>query len=86
MEKLVRWGIGVAIGALLNSDSGGAVPTLFAATSAEVVDGGYYGPQGYEEMRGGDAGVAKIAEQALDRGAAERLWTDCERLTGVKLL
>ena len=85
-ERVVRRGFGVAIGALLNSEAEGAVPTLFAATSPDVVDGGYYGPQGFQEMRGGDVGVAKVAPQALDQVAAERLWSECERLSGISLL
>ena len=84
-ERVVRRGFGVAIGALLNSEAEGALPTLFAATSPDVVDGGYYGPQGLLEMRGGDVGPAKVAPQALDQAAA-RLWSECERLTGISLL
>ena len=80
-----RW-ISGAIGALLNSEAQGALPTLFAATSTEAVDGGYYGPQGLGEMRGGDVGSAKVAPQALDQAAAARLWSECERLAGVSLL
>lgn len=86
IERLVRRGVGVAIGVFLNSEADGSVPTLFAATSPDAVDGGYYGPQGFEEMRGGDAGPAKIAPQALDQADAARLWSECERLTGISLL
>jgi NAD(P)-dependent dehydrogenase (short-subunit alcohol dehydrogenase family) len=85
-ERVLRRGFGVAIGALLNSEAEGAVPTLFAATSPDVVDGGYYGPQGLLEMRGGDVGLAKVAPQALDQAAAARLWSECERLSGISLL
>jgi uncharacterized protein YcfJ len=83
---MVRRWIGAAIGAVLNSGAEGAVPTLFAATSPGAVDGGYYGPQGFREMRGGDVGPAHIAPQALDQTAATRLWSECERLTGISLL
>jgi NAD(P)-dependent dehydrogenase (short-subunit alcohol dehydrogenase family) len=83
-ELTVRKAVGHLIGTLLNSETEGAYPTLYAATSPEVVGGGYYGPQGFEEMRGGDAGPAKIAPQALDTGAAGRLWSVCEELTGVR--
>ena len=86
VEKLLRRAAGVAIGALLNSQAEGALPTLYAATSPDAADGGYYGPQGFMEMRGGDAGPAKIAPRALDRAAAARLWSECERLAGVRLL
>ena len=74
------------IGALLNSDADGALPTLYAATAAEAVGGGYYGPQGFQEMRGGDVGDAQVAKQARDEAAAARLWSVCEELTGVRFL
>ena len=77
---------GHAIGILLNTDSEGALPTLYAATSEEVNDGGYYGPQGFQEMRGEEVGPAKIAVQVNDRAAATRLWQICEELSGIKLL
>ena len=80
-EKLIQGTIGL----LLNSELGGAVPTLFAATAPEAEGGGYYGSQGFQEMRGGDVGPAKVSEQARDVAAQERLWTVCEELTGVKL-
>jgi NAD(P)-dependent dehydrogenase (short-subunit alcohol dehydrogenase family) len=86
VEQLARRWVGVAIGILLNSEADGALPTLYAATAASAAEGGYYGPQGFREMRGGDVGPAKIAPQALDEAAAARLWSDCERLTGLTLL
>lgn len=86
MELRVRRWMGVLIGAWLNTEAAGALPTLFAATSPEAESGGYYGPQGWQEMRGGDAGPAKIAAQALDEAAAARLWGECERLTGISFL
>ena len=86
MERLVRQGLGVVIRTFLNTAPQGAVPTLFAATAPEAVSGGYYGPQGYEEMRGGDAGPAIITEQARDIEAAAHLWRECERLTGTQML
>jgi NAD(P)-dependent dehydrogenase (short-subunit alcohol dehydrogenase family) len=85
-ERAVRQAISVAIGILLNTNVQGAVPTLFAATSPDAVSGGYYGPQGFQESRGGDVGPAKIAPQALDQPAATHLWTECEHLTGTSLL
>jgi hypothetical protein len=85
-ERAIRRWVGVAIGALLNSEAGGAVPTLYAATSPDAVGGGYYGPQGLNEMRGGDVGPAKVAKRALDQAVAARLWGVCETLTGVRML
>jgi NAD(P)-dependent dehydrogenase (short-subunit alcohol dehydrogenase family) len=81
-ERYVRKIMGHAIGALLNSDAEGALPTLFAATAAEAQCGGYYGPQGFREMRGGDVGVAKVSKAAQDQVAAARLWQACEQMTG----
>jgi len=73
------------IGTLLNSELGGAIPTLFAATAPEAKGGEYYGSQKFFEMRGGDVGPAIIAPQARDEAAQKRLWAVCEELTGVSL-
>jgi NAD(P)-dependent dehydrogenase (short-subunit alcohol dehydrogenase family) len=86
MERSVRSVIGHLIGALLNTDAEGAIPTLYAAVAPEAVSGGYYGPQGFLEMRGGDVGIAKVATQAMDEAAAAHLWNVCEELTGVRFL
>jgi NAD(P)-dependent dehydrogenase (short-subunit alcohol dehydrogenase family) len=86
IEKAARTAIGHAIELLLNTDAEGALPTLYAATSPDAQDGGYYGPQGFQEMRGERVGPAKIAPQALDTNAATQLWKACEDLTGVNLL
>ena len=86
LERSLRQVVGHLIGALLNSDEEGALPTLFAAVAPEARGGGYYGPQGFQEMRGGDVGEAKVAPQALDQTAAARLWSICEQLTGVRML
>lgn len=86
IEKTARTAIGHIIELLLNTDAEGALPTLYAATSPEAQDGGYYGPQGFQEMRGERVGPAKIAPQALDATAAAQLWKACEELTGVNLL
>ncbi len=86
IERSMRKAMSVVIGALLNTEADGALPTLYAATALEAQGGGYYGPTGFMEMRGGDAGVAKVAPQARDLQAAKRLWGLCEELTGVDLL
>jgi len=85
-ERAARRVVGHLIDALLNSDVDGALPTLYASVAPEAAGGGYYGPQGFQEMRGGDVGEAKVAPQALDRAAAARLWSVCESLTGVRFL
>src|ERR1700723_1767188 len=79
-EKAVRNLAGHAIGILLNTDAEGALPTLYAATARDAQEGGYYGPQDFQEMSGDDVGPARIAPQARDTTAAARLWRVCEGL------
>jgi hypothetical protein len=86
VELAMRKVVGGIIGALLNTDAEGALPTLYAAASPDAVGGGYYGPQGFQEMRGGDVGDAKVSEQARDTAVATRLWATCEELTGVRFM
>lgn len=62
----------------------GALPTLFAATSPDVVPGGYYGPDGRSEWKGSTA-PARIPPAAVDADVARRLLAEAERLTGVVL-
>ncbi len=85
LEKALRKAAGALVGTLLNTDAEGAVPTLYAATAPDAVSGGYYGPQGFQETRGGDVGPAKRAPQAEDEAAAGRLWGVCETLTATSL-
>lgn len=59
----------------------GAWPTLYAATAPEVIPGGFYGPDGFGEMKGSPA-PARIARRGLDDAAARRLWEISEQLTG----
>jgi len=58
----------------------GALPTLFAATSPTATPGGYYGPSGFQELKGYPV-PAKIAPSAKDLALAKRLWSETERLT-----
>jgi NAD(P)-dependent dehydrogenase (short-subunit alcohol dehydrogenase family) len=85
-EKTVRNLVGHTIGIFLNTDSEGALPTLYAATARSAEDGGYYGPQGFQEMKGDEVGEATVTPQARDTTAASRLWQICEELTGVHFL
>jgi len=65
-----------------HSAAEGALPTLFAATSPQVKAGGYYGPNGFYELKGAPA-PAKIMPRAQDTAAAARLWDVSATLTGV---
>jgi NAD(P)-dependent dehydrogenase (short-subunit alcohol dehydrogenase family) len=80
-EQIVQAGIGL----LLNSALGGAIPTLFAATSPQAQGGHYYGPQGFQELRGGDVGPAYLSPAAKDAEAQRKLWEVCAELTGCDL-
>lgn len=83
MEDAARRLLGHLIGTFLNTEAEGALPTLYAATSSDATGGGYYGPQGFQEMCGEEVGPAKIAPQARNAAAAARLWNLCEEFTGV---
>lgn len=60
----------------------GAIPTVLAAAGAEAEAGGYYGPTGFQDMKG-PVDRAGVARQARDEKAARRLWEQSEKLTGV---
>jgi NAD(P)-dependent dehydrogenase (short-subunit alcohol dehydrogenase family) len=60
----------------------GALPTLRAATDPGVLGGQYFGPDGFEEMRGYPKVVASSA-QSHDVELQRRLWAVSEELTGV---
>ncbi len=61
----------------------GALPTLYAATAPDVKGGDYYGPDGFQELRGRPAKVNVIAE-GRDPAVGRRLWEVSEELTGVE--
>jgi NAD(P)-dependent dehydrogenase (short-subunit alcohol dehydrogenase family) len=60
----------------------GALPTLYAAVSDEVVGTGYYGPDGFMQMRGYPT-LTEPKETAKDLAVAKRLWQESEKMTGV---
>ncbi|MGR3660498.1 MAG: SDR family oxidoreductase [Paracoccaceae bacterium] len=64
-----------------HSSAAGALPIVYAATSPDVVGGGYYGPGGFMEMTGvpADSGISKTAR---NEDTARRLWEVSEQLTG----
>ena len=61
----------------------GALPTLYAATAPDVKGGDYYGPDGFQELRGRPTKVKVIAEGS-DPAVGRRLWELSEELTGVE--
>lgn len=60
----------------------GALPSLFAATSPFVKGGGYYGPDGENELHGYPA-PAEISEAANDEILGRQLWEFGEKATGL---
>ena len=66
-----------------HSAAEGALPTLFAATAPQAAKGGYYGPDGFQELKGPPK-PAQIMPQAKDTAASARLWEVSEQLTAVK--
>ncbi|RZJ29561.1 MAG: SDR family NAD(P)-dependent oxidoreductase [Brevundimonas sp.] len=68
-------------GLVSHSAADGALPTLMAATVPDITPGGYYGPQGWQDLKG-PPGPARIRPQALDKGVAARLWSASEAMTG----
>jgi NAD(P)-dependent dehydrogenase (short-subunit alcohol dehydrogenase family) len=74
--------IRLVLSIMSQSAAAGALPTLFAATSPQAEPEGYYGPNGFHELKG-PVGPAKIMPQAQDQAVARKLWEVSERLTGV---
>jgi NAD(P)-dependent dehydrogenase (short-subunit alcohol dehydrogenase family) len=68
---------------LFHPAAAGALPSLYAATSPEAKAGGYYGPQGFMDMKG-PPGPAKAMPQAKNLAVARQLWDVSEQLTGVR--
>jgi NAD(P)-dependent dehydrogenase (short-subunit alcohol dehydrogenase family) len=67
---------------LLNSAAMGALPQLRAATDPTALGGQYYGPDGFQEIRGYPKLVTSTS-QSHDQSIQEKLWTVSEELTGV---
>jgi NAD(P)-dependent dehydrogenase (short-subunit alcohol dehydrogenase family) len=73
-----------ALGSFMSqSAAAGALPTLFAAASADAKPTGYYGPNGFYELKGAVA-PAQVFPQAKDEAVARKLWDVSEQLTQVK--
>ncbi len=59
----------------------GAIPLVLSVAGQEAISGAYYGPQSMGEAKG-NISDGSVAEQALDKKAAERLWNESEKLVG----
>jgi NAD(P)-dependent dehydrogenase (short-subunit alcohol dehydrogenase family) len=62
----------------------GTEPLLYAATSTDAVNGGYYGPSRWFGLVGPTT-TARPPRQARNAATAARLWSQAEHLTGVSL-
>jgi NAD(P)-dependent dehydrogenase (short-subunit alcohol dehydrogenase family) len=60
----------------------GALPSLRAATDADALGGQYYGPSGFQQMRGAPK-LVRSTPASYDTAAQQRLWTVSQELTGV---
>jgi len=70
------------VGLLLNTAAMGAWPALQAATAPDAKPGGYYGPQGWREMKGPSAEASRT-QQAQDPALARKLWDVSVEMTGI---
>jgi NAD(P)-dependent dehydrogenase (short-subunit alcohol dehydrogenase family) len=61
----------------------GVLPTLRAAIDPEAMNGDYFGPDGFKEMRGYPVKV-KSNKMSHDSQKARQLWELSEKLTGIK--
>lgn len=61
----------------------GALPTLRAATDLEAKGGDYFGPSGFQELKGSPI-VVKSNEMSYNEANAKRLWEVSEKMTGIQ--
>ena len=78
-NRLVNW----AANTFAMETAQGALPVLYAATCIAAKGGEYYGPDGFMEMRG-YPGLSKVSKEAQDEALRARLWSESEKLCGVK--
>lgn len=78
-------GLGGRLGnaVIATSDAYGALPSLYAATDAEVPGGSYVGPTRLFQSRG-PVGVVPSSRAGRDMAVAKRLFDVSEDLTGVR--
>ncbi len=61
----------------------GALPVLYAVTAPGVHGGDYYGPGGWQELRGYPS-KTRSSDSSYDADVAAKLWVVSEELTGVQ--
>lgn len=80
-SKLEGAVMGLANRVFAQSGAMGALPSLYAVTAPDVRSGDFFGPDGFQQMRGHPTRVP-CRRAARDEQLADRLWTLSERLTG----
>ncbi|TMW56823.1 hypothetical protein Poli38472_006833 [Pythium oligandrum] len=66
---------------LFSPASMGALPTLYAATAPNVKNAEYYGPSGFQNLRGYPS-LNTPSKESLSESAAQKVWEKSELLTG----
>jgi len=82
-SPLTRAVIALTKNIAMGSPEGAAWPSLYAATSPDIVAGGFYGPAGRDQTSGTPKPVP-LPRGADDPAEGRRLWQDSERLTGIR--
>jgi NAD(P)-dependent dehydrogenase (short-subunit alcohol dehydrogenase family) len=72
-------------GLMAQAPAQGAAPALYAATRPDVQGGEFFGPAGFQELRGPPRRV-EARPEARDPALAAKLWERSENLTGVEYL
>ena len=75
--------VGPIMGLFFQSAAQGALPQLFAATDPSVKGGDYFGPDGFQELRGHPK-LTKMASQAHNQADIDKLWEVSEELAGLQ--
>ncbi|MFJ4997872.1 SDR family oxidoreductase [Microbacterium sp. NPDC088619] len=70
-------------GLIVGTAESAGLPALYAATSADAVGGGFYGPSGVGHL-GGPPAPQKLYSRLRDAASARRIWDVSEKLTGVR--
>lgn len=69
-------------GLIVGTAESAGLPALYAATSADAVGGGFYGPSGIGHL-GGPPAPQKLYSRLRDDASARRIWDVSEKLTRV---
>lgn len=70
---------------ILHSNEDAAKPSLHAALSPEVCGGDYFGPRGFQELKG-PVGHAKRTPYSEETLVAEKLWSLSEEMIGQQFI